>query len=238
VPALVLPFVSYVALGDSMSIDAYPGPGLGAASLLYANDDARFPDLAEQDLRTCAPGIAFTNLARDGATTHDVRRIVDETPVPPAPALVTLTVGGNDLLRDVLRLGPRSATDLARRIEALVGHVVARWAPVLLLLATVYDPTDGVGDLWSRGQPHRAALRALEHVNDAIRGLEGRERVVVADVHARFLGHGGHHADPSNPHHDPTDPSCWMTLGIEPNERGGSEVRRSLWAALARAGAA
>ena len=59
------PFRSYVALGDSMSIDLYPAldagevdvavalervpeagavAPLGAASLLHRNDDARWPD--------------------------------------------------------------------------------------------------------------------------------------------------------------------------------------------------
>jgi hypothetical protein len=43
----------YLALGDSMSVDAYAGgPGRGAASLLHHNRDADFPNWAGRDLHT------------------------------------------------------------------------------------------------------------------------------------------------------------------------------------------
>ena len=82
-------FTRYVALGDSMSIDLYPAldageidvavalerrtdagaiAPLGAASLLYQNDDARYPDEQSNDLISRYPGIALQNLAADGAT--------------------------------------------------------------------------------------------------------------------------------------------------------------------------
>ena len=86
-------FASYVALGDSMSIDLYPAldageidvavalerdatagnvAPLGAASLFHQNDDARCPDEQGSDLVSRYTGIAFHNLATDGATIGDV----------------------------------------------------------------------------------------------------------------------------------------------------------------------
>jgi hypothetical protein len=62
----------YVALGDSMSIDAYAGgPGRGAASLLSRNRDADFPDWAGRDL--AAVGLTPEILASDGATSGRAR---------------------------------------------------------------------------------------------------------------------------------------------------------------------
>src|SRR3954469_14021820 len=80
-------FTRYIALGDSMSIDLYPAldageidvavalerdphagsvAPIGAASLLYQNDDARWPEDQGTDLVTRYPGIAMQNLATDG----------------------------------------------------------------------------------------------------------------------------------------------------------------------------
>jgi len=56
----------YVALGDSMSIDDYAGgAGRGAASLLYRNCDADFPEWAGREL--AATGLQAQILAQDGA---------------------------------------------------------------------------------------------------------------------------------------------------------------------------
>src|SRR4051794_8523273 len=94
----------YVALGDSISIDDYSGgPGCGGASLLFANRDGDFPDWQGRDLRTTEPGAVFSLLATDGATT---RTFLDlQLPRLAAlhvrPTLVTLTIGGNDLLGGV-----------------------------------------------------------------------------------------------------------------------------------------
>jgi hypothetical protein len=86
----------FVALGDSTSIDDYAGgPGRGAVNLLHVNRDADFPDWAGRDQHSDQLGIRM--LARDGATSAVVLR--DQVPLLPAqPALVTITMGGNDIL--------------------------------------------------------------------------------------------------------------------------------------------
>ena len=117
----MLPYVTtYVALGDSMSIDLYPAldagemdvavalerdpnagsvAPLGAASLFYQNDDARWPDERGTDLASRYPGIAFHNLASDGATIGDVfGEQLPRLDERERATLVTLTAGGNDLL--------------------------------------------------------------------------------------------------------------------------------------------
>src|SRR3712207_7168033 len=90
----------YVALGDSISIDDYAGgPGRGGASLLHANRDDDFPEWRGRDLRTADPDTAVAMLAPDGATTRTLMDVqLPRLATLPPPSLVTLTIGGNDLL--------------------------------------------------------------------------------------------------------------------------------------------
>jgi lysophospholipase L1-like esterase len=116
----------YVALGDSISIDDYAGgPGRGAASLLARNLDDDFPDWQGRDLGA-AP---WHSLATDGGTTATVLgvQLPRLASLTQKPSLVTLTVGGNDVLgcygdtgaalRTVRTVGERVAETLERLAE-------------------------------------------------------------------------------------------------------------------------
>src|SRR6266536_287458 len=134
-------FTHYVALGDSMSSDHYPTcdvrgldappsrlDPLGAAALLYRNDDARWPEFAGRDLRHQAPAVGFRNLTEDGALVDDVvteelSRLGEDSGDP--DIVVTLTAGGNDLL-DALLAGAL--------LETAVGRVVRRYTDLIELL--------------------------------------------------------------------------------------------------------
>jgi lysophospholipase L1-like esterase len=217
----------YTALGDSISIDDYPAldtgghPGLGAASLFHRNDDSQWPEFRGSDLRTAHPGIAFTNLTADGATTQDVLR--DQLPRVRESAdegIVTITAGGNDML---MHLGsphpPRHfAEELIDRITRIVRETTARLPNARILIGTVYDPSDGTNVL--EGQRFDREAEWLARYNDAVRRLADGRRVLLADIHRHFLGHGltG----------DPKDRWYWSGLIFEPGARGASEVRR-LW---------
>src|SRR5207247_8218445 len=115
---------TYLALGDSISIDDYTGVcGGGAASQLA------------QKL-----GIDLIDLTRDGNTTHGV--LADLARAPAAADVVTLTAGGNDLLGGELPRGIlRRFHQIARRIQPLAARVV---------INTIYDPSDGDNDLGRR----------------------------------------------------------------------------------------
>src|SRR3954467_10322454 len=142
---------AYVALGDSISIDDYAGgPGRGGASLLFANRDEDFPEWRGRDLRAVHPGTTFPLLATDGATTRTLlqAQLPRLRALGVQPALVTLTIGGNDLLaaygdnraaRDVIA-GVQSAVDPALAELTGVSAPSAR-----IVLGTVYDPSDGTG---------------------------------------------------------------------------------------------
>ncbi len=218
----------YIALGDSMSIDDYPGEGKGAASLLYKNLDDYFPDFHGKDLQTFYPGIRFKNLAVDGATTIDMlHHQLEKIHVPASqPILFTLTAGGNDILTG------ENAEDIVFRLDAII-HVLLNNFPLSqLILGTVYDPTDGTKILFEDRPPVEQEYRTLEIVNDAIRGFRKHERIKIVDVFEHFLGHGLGHNNPRNEYYRKDDPSLWYLLTIEPNTRGAHEIRRLFWDAL------
>jgi lysophospholipase L1-like esterase len=232
----------YVALGDSMSIDIYPqldlqgrgrigmgdAPGLGAASLFHRNLTDVWPDFDGRDLESREPGIEKLDLCVDGATIGHTAGF--QLPrVPPRAAewarVVTITAGGNDLLAGVydgLDGLPRALRDAIQRYHELVGAVAERFPSATLILTTVYDPTDGTGELPGVSEQLGALpVELMETFNDAVRDLaRDTPGARLADAHRHFLGHGL------------TAPAAerwsWDVSPIEPAARGASEIRR-LW---------
>lgn len=240
---------AYVALGDSVSIDLYPAldagevdvavaleraptaghiAPLGAASLLYRNSEEHWPDDVGNDLSSRYPGIRFDNLASDGATIGEVfGEQVPQLTESDEPVLVTLTLGGNDLL-SALGNRPRRAlldkivSDIIEAYDFLVGTLRGLFPNGVLILATVYDPSDRSGKIpgvYDDAGP--LPLDLLDRLNQHIRSLAtGTPGVLLADVYSHFLGHGVSAAE--------SDRWYWKRSLIEPNAQGANEVRR-LW---------
>lgn len=234
-------FAAYVALGDSMSIDRYPaldaaGRGriappeaLGAAALLAHNHDATWPEFRGRDLAHLCPGIAVHPLASDGATTETVLveqlgrlRALERR----AETLATLTVGGNDLL-GLVGASERAGAESVRAVLANLGLILrgisARLPLATLLVANVYDPTDGTGDLEGTRLRTREMGWLAEH-NDGVARLCRDTGARLIDVHGHFLGHG----------RSASAAERWYWTGslIEPGLFGASEIRRLWLAAL------
>ena len=237
-------FHRYIALGDSVSIDLYPAldagkmdvavalerdtsagniAPLGAASLL-------FDDLSSRD-----PGLEFQNLAMDGATIGDVfGEQIPQTEETSDPVLVTLTVGGNDLLsafgnKPKRALLEKIEADTAEAYDFLVDFLRGRFPNGTLIVNTIYDPSDRTGRIpgvYDELGP--LPLDILDRMNDHIRALAvGTPRVVLADVYAHFLGHGVTVAE--------NERWYWSRSLIEPNAAGANEIRR-LWLETLRRG--
>ena len=252
------PFTRYLALGDSMSIDLYPAldagqvdvavalerlpsvggvAPIGAASLLFQNSEEHWPAYAGDDLSSRYRGIRFENVASDGATVGDVfgeqLMQIDETD---ERTLVTLTIGGNDLLsaygnRPRRKLLERIERDIAEAYDFLVDTIRGRFSNATLILATVYDPSDGTGlipGVYDDIGP--LPIEILHRFNDHVRALAmGTPGTLLADVHSHFLGHGV-----SAPE---SERWYWRRSLIEPNARGASEIR-AVWLAALDEGAA
>ena len=207
----------YYALGDSMSIDDYAGgPGLGAASLLA--DDL---------------GIELKLLARDGATSEDVLHH-QLGQVAGRPALVTITMGGNDLLTAIVESPekvPATIEAIAANYDATLVSLAATGARIVV--STVYDPTDGSGDLAWAGLPDvEGGLGLLEALNAEIRVAAARHGAAVADLHAAFLGHGAQAGDITGAEPRPANRELWLCGAIEPNAWGAEAIRDTWRAAL------
>jgi lysophospholipase L1-like esterase len=227
----------YVALGDSISIDEYAGgPGRGGASLLASNRDDDFPEWRGHDLG--AP--SWSLLATDGGTTASL--LMNQLPrleqAGHRPSVVTLTIGGNDVLSSYgdTRGALRVVATVAERVdEALdrLSRVVAPGGSVVV--GTVYDPSDGTGDASRVGlPPWPDVVGVLAELNASLRAVAGHHGVAVADIHARFLGHGLSCGNPAQGSARPSDRELWYCNIIEPNAWGASGVRAAFWEALGR----
>lgn len=239
--------IRYIALGDSMSIDLYPAldageidvavalerrteagsvAPLGAASLLIRNDDARWPEFTGRDLASRWPRVSSQNLATDGATIGDVfGDQLDQVEATNEDAIVTISVGGNDLLsayssKPRQSLMERIVNDIGGAYDAMLDLVADKLPRARLVLTTVYDPSDRTGlipgileDVGKLPLGHLDRLNA--HIRDA---AATRDNAIVGDVYAHFLGHGASVA--------PEHRWYWKRSLIEPSAEGASEIRR------------
>ncbi len=233
----------YVALGDSISIDAYAGGrGRGGASLLQRNRDEDFPEWRGVDLASTRPELGFALLATDGGTTASLLDV--QLPRLEAsgavPRVVTLTVGGNDVL---------SAYGDTRRALEIVGVVRVRVAQALerlrrlvpagdpIVVGTVYDPSDGTAEAWRVGLPAWPDLvEVLAELNAVLRAEAAKHGAVVAEIHQRFLGHGLSAGDPGQRKPRPANRELWYCNVIEPNAWGADAVRGAFWEAMQQHG--
>ncbi len=242
-------FTRYIALGDSTSIDLYPAldageidvavalernvtagriAPLGAASLLYKNADELWPEDAGNDLVSSNPSIIYQNLATDDATIGDVfGEQLPQIDEGDDPVLFTLTVGTNDLYSAVRNRPKRPLLekiehDIAEAYDFLIDMIRGRFSNGVLMVNTLYDPSDGTGAIPGVSEEVGAfPLEILDRLNDHIRALAvGTPRVLLADVHARFLGHGATVEE--------KDRWYWRRSLVEPNARGANELRH-LW---------
>src|SRR5437868_73964 len=124
---------------------------LGAASLFYRNDEARWPEEIGNDLASRFPAIEYENYAMDGASIGDVfgeqlpRLLSSEE-----PTLLTLTTGATDLFSAFMNRPKASlvggiARDVAEAFDFVVDSVRRSRPNSLLIVSTIYDPSDRTG---------------------------------------------------------------------------------------------
>lgn len=211
-------FARYVVLGDGLAADLTPAldlkvtevsvalerdarsgdvPPVGAGSLLYRNDDERWPDFIGDDLMTLAGCREIVRLAADGSSIGDIydEQLLELEPSD-LPTLVTLTAGAIDLLSAVATRPAAARMDAIVRdavtgVIALAESLQAKFPDLTLILNTLPDPTDGIGafpeerDGWAT--PPTSLLQFNSQLRQRASGMPG---AVIADVHAAFFGHG------------------------------------------------
>ena len=208
---------------------------IGAASLFYRNDEIRWPEEVGNDLVSRFPAVEYENFAMDGATIGDV--FGEQLPrlmATEEPTLLTLTIGASDLFsafanRPKPSLVERIAHDVAEALEFVVDAVRRTRPNSLLIVSTIYDPSDRTGKI--KGTFDEAGtmqLRALDSLNDSIRKLAtGTPGLLLGEVYGHFLGHGVTAPE--------ADRWYWRRSLLEPNARGASEIRRVWMEALTAA---
>jgi lysophospholipase L1-like esterase len=166
-PLTQRPIFAYAALGDSFTAGTGCAPG------------ERWADRLAAALRERNPGLAYANLAREGATSADVLEQVGPA-LELEPDLVTAVCGANDVLESV-RPDVEACAD---RIGAIFDRLCAAAPEALLVTATVPERWRFL----ELGPRTRRRLReGLERLNEAIRALAAERRVALLDV----AGHPG-----------------------------------------------
>ncbi|MBX3166048.1 MAG: SGNH/GDSL hydrolase family protein [Candidatus Eremiobacteraeota bacterium] len=188
----------FLALGDSIISDCYPGPGYGVAALVQRGLEPvtrhgitrtgyRLPDLEAQ-----LPHLQGSTRCRTGL----------------------LSIGGNDLL--ALDSPPDDFwyESFSRRYQELRRQLGVLYPSAPWLVCNLYDPTDGTGQLpgrEARGFPPRPELvESLGRLNRVIAEVAGDDLV---DIHAHCLGHGWSRRLP-----------LWFQMDIEPNREGARQL--------------
>ena len=223
----------YLAVGDSLSIDAYAGPGLGAASLLFKNHHELYPEFRGSDLSNLNANCRLLNLAKDGGTIDSAISAVESLQPLGSNVLATITVGGNDLLAglsDKSTFPDPWLGQFEEDLKYLLALILEKYPNSRVLVGNVYDVTDGTGIAQSRRWEAREFLPAVDAVNKIIsRQARAIGNGFVIDINQHFLGHTVRFEDSTYEHYEAADPSCWICLDIEPNARGSSEIRRLFW---------
>lgn len=254
--------------GDSVTDGFCSTAGHDYVSLLIDNDDALYPEWTGKDLTSHFESVTLTNGAVSGSTSCDytangIRSYIQDylanNPFDADLTAVVITLGGNDLIEPygcsgssdcaafcstAAQAAPWSDNYEARMIEFL--NVFKQEIPgnVELFIATIYDPTDEVGDIenadiTSGGQTYNLPAwpdgpTILDMYNAKVANIATATGAHVVDMRSAMLGHGIHHDDPSNPYYDASDPTYWYCQNLEdPNDLGYHAIRQAFWNEIA-----
>jgi len=244
--------VRLIVLGDSIS----DGTGASAASLQYANllannNDTQYPTEATTDLQSRYGGAdagAFPvlHIAVGGATTYSMWR--DQLPALRnmfpirGHSLAVITIGGNDLVAALASGGAPDGQVLTDAINYLTQTATFLHDPanfpdgVSLVLATVYDPTDGEGFARNCFLNLRVPqfIPGLDVWRERYRMLGMSMNFAVVDALGHFHGHAKNYMHVCNPYYDTANPVQWFSTAdcIHPGDLGHNEFRRLFFQAV------
>lgn len=236
-----------VGIGDSVTAGLGSTKGHSYFERLVANPPDEFDDMQGRSLKSIFPNLQTLNIALSGSNSaQHVEHI--ESRLPPQDddifGLVVMTSGGNDLIHWYGRTRPVEnamygatwqqaqpwVANYEQRLDDMLAAIAARFpGGCLILLADIYDPSDGYGDAESAGFPAWPdALRIHTAYNEALRRAAARHSEArVVPMHAAFLGHGVHCRKFWLPVYCAGDPHYWYAPNVEdPHDRGYDALRR------------
>jgi lysophospholipase L1-like esterase len=239
--------VLLVGLGDSVTAGLGSSRGRSYFERLVENPPDEFPDMQGRSLRNVLPQLETLNLAVSGSNSSQHLETIEQKLPQQASdvfGLVVMTSGGNDLIHWYGRTPPvenamYGATltqaqpwiaNYEQRLDDMLTAIKSRFpGGCLILLADIYDPSDGRGDPESVRLPRwRECVAVHAAYNQALqRAADRHAEVHVVPAHAEFLGHGIHCRKFWLPTYRSEDPHYWYAPNIEdPNDRGYDALRR------------
>jgi lysophospholipase L1-like esterase len=181
---------TYLALGDSMSIDDYTGvKGGGAVSQFF---------------RTLGHGWSLDDRTTDGCQMAGVPR-------DGRGDLITLTIGGNDLLWNREEYLNEGIDSFQREHAELLGEIRQANPQAMLIVGDIYEPALPLS---------AAERRGLAAANAAIHGNCEQVQAIVAPIHHAFQGRS----------------HTFLCLGIEPTLQGATAIAKLFEAAYRQQG--
>lgn len=156
----------YVALGDST------GVGVGSG------DDGGYPERLYRRLKGLGIPAGILNLARSGATTHDVLVGQVERAASKQPHLITLGIGTNDLWRLV------PAETFAHQVTRIADVLEGSGAQVVVssLIDLGHAPVAAMAERML-GVPRQLFDQRVRELNAVLEGLASRPRFSVMDLY-------------------------------------------------------
>lgn len=187
--------VVYVALGDSTGVGVGARNGGGYVARLF------------QRIERVRPGSRLVNLCVSGATTADVLRVQAERVGEAKPTLVTLSIGINDMTRNV------TPEQFALNYEQLVTRLrAATDAPVVL--SNIPDVSHAPSVPAFMRDEARQRIRAY---NERILDIATRHRLLLADAYEESAAV------------IPTHPEFFSADGFHPSDEGYEFWAVKMW---------
>jgi len=252
-----------VGMGDSIVTGFGSGKSEhGFYKMLLDNPDSEYPDMKGKTLRKVFPNLKHINIAMNSTTSGDHIEQIETLPAQLTDTfgIVILSTGGIDLIHNYGRTAPvdqaaygatkeqipKFAALFERRLDKLLNRIEKKFpGGVRILLFSIYDPTDGIGDI-ENVHPYLRLLKPLPKWPEGLMALTTwnkiirqkateNSNVVLVDNHSLFLGHGLHCEDKTNPYYHPEAPYYWYFENLEdPNKYGYDAIRRYILKIMAK----
>lgn len=168
----------YLALGDSMSIDDYTGVKGGGA--------------VTQFLASLGPGWSVDDRTVDGC-------LMEEVPLDGTGDLITMTIGGNNLLVEQSEIVTDGLVSFATRHRQLLKQIRSANPNALFVVGNVYEPQTALP---------QTLLTLLRKANSIIATNAAEVGAQLADIHGTFRG----------------NESTYLTQVIEPSLEGAKQI--------------
>lgn len=220
----------YIAIGDSLSF------GLGASEPNKTGFVALVHDALEESDRFASSGIGLVNLSVPGATSPDLLQTggqlqlaLNEISRSALPPVVSVTIGGNDLLDladadspclNEIQTEPcldevgNTLADLQTNLRAILESLRDASPDAILVVVDLYNPFSGTGDI-----RELIADAGVQRINGVIAATASDPdlRARLATVFLPFQGRGNQ----------------WIASdGIHPNDNGHAVIAETVLAAL------